>query len=263
MKVRYEDFGSLVALDEPPALVQLDRDATLALGLPPSPRWQRPRGHFSAPTEVHVVSTVAAAARAGAREIEVLRYKPAGRARSDYKARAMTAAQRAGFAAVAFALADRFAELDIKLDCSLVPFLVATDPDPAIVQRFGVMGCEAGNMLAAVRGDGRPTACSFIERAAGTDAQALFGEAWDTSPELQRWRGFVNAAPEPCASCPWAAVCRGGCKVVSEHLTGERFAPDPECPRVEASAAGRPSVPVSSALADHPRLLAASPGGTT
>jgi hypothetical protein len=27
------------------------------------------------------------------------------------------------------------------------------------------------------------------------------------------------------------SVCRGGCRVVSEHLSGN-FVPDPECPRV-------------------------------
>ena len=42
MKLRYEDFGAIVALDEPPALVHVDQELTLSLGYPPSPRWGGP-----------------------------------------------------------------------------------------------------------------------------------------------------------------------------------------------------------------------------
>lgn len=57
LKLRYEDFGAIVALDEPPALVHIDPQLTQVLGYPPSPRWRAPRGHLSAPTEVHLMLT--------------------------------------------------------------------------------------------------------------------------------------------------------------------------------------------------------------
>ncbi|MEZ4410501.1 MAG: SPASM domain-containing protein [Polyangiales bacterium] len=39
---------------------------------------------------------------------------------------------------------------------------------------------------------------------------------------------WADAPPEPCASCPVRAVCRGGCRVVARHLTSS-LGPDPEC----------------------------------
>ena len=43
----------------------------------------------------------------------------------------------------------------VRIDCALVPFLSA-DPtiDAATLARFGVLGCEGGNALAALRVDG-------------------------------------------------------------------------------------------------------------
>ncbi|MHA1466258.1 MAG: SPASM domain-containing protein, partial [Candidatus Heimdallarchaeaceae archaeon] len=37
---------------------------------------------------------------------------------------------------------------------------------------------------------------------------------------------------EPCSSCRYVKICRGGCHVVSEFVTGEFSNPDPECPIV-------------------------------
>ena len=50
-------------------------------------------------------------------------------------------------------------------------------------------------------------------------------------PDLARWRAYVDAPAEPCASCSLRTVCKGGCKVVATHLHGAH-GPDPECPRV-------------------------------
>jgi radical SAM protein with 4Fe4S-binding SPASM domain len=57
---------------------------------------------------------------------------------------------------------------------------------------------------------------------------------------FRRWRD----AREPCASCDYHALCRGGCKVVSAHVTGDLAAPDPECPRVVDSGLRRVRLPV-------------------
>jgi len=59
---------------------------------------------------------------------------------------------------------------------------------------------------------------------------------------FRTWRD----AREPCASCDYHALCRGGCKVVSGHVAGDPSAPDPECPRVvdHGGAASRVHLPV-------------------
>lgn len=383
MKVRYEDFGAIIEIAEPPALVWVDRDFVRGLGHPDSPRWSTPRGYLSAPTEVHLMTTercpagcpscyvdatpdrrdpdtvalrdvlerlaahgvfhvamgggesllrddlfelaayarelglvpnlttsgigmnadlaancrvfgqvnvsldglgqtyidsrgydgapralralrlladagvscgintvvnrytfdeleqtAEAAIEAGAGEVELLRFKPAGRAHVTYLAMRLDEARRAAFVPKIVAMMRRWPETNIKIDCSFVPMLCAADPDPDLLEKFGVIGCEAGNMLAAIRADLTATACSFVEEPLG-GVDALV-ERWDDHPGLHEWRGYPQRAPEPCASCPYQGICKGGCKAVTRHLTGEYFAPDPECPRVIEWRATRP-----------------------
>ncbi|HEY4243488.1 MAG TPA: SPASM domain-containing protein, partial [Kofleriaceae bacterium] len=92
--------------------------------------------------------------------------------------------------------------------------------------------------------DGRLTACSFAApppAAASDHARPkidALGAYWNTPGafgEFRTWR----AAVEPCASCTYLALCRGGCRVVSAHVAGSAAAPDPECPRVVEYAANR------------------------
>ena len=45
---------------------------------------------------------------------------------------------------------------------------------------------------------------------------------------FRAWR----EAAEPCRSCAYHDLCRGGCRVVSSHVSGDASAPDPECPKV-------------------------------
>lgn len=51
--VRYEQFGGIVGLKDPPALLYVDRAYMRRLGYTGSPLWSASPGHLSAPTEVH------------------------------------------------------------------------------------------------------------------------------------------------------------------------------------------------------------------
>ena len=173
----------------------------------------------------HVEETVRRARALGAREVQLLRYKPAGRAATlDYMARRLTPAQGAALVSTLRAIAlehcGQADDFHVRIDCALVPFL-SVDPtiDAAALARLGVFGCEAGDKLAAMRVDGKPAPCSFAP--AADDA------------ELARWRAYALAPAEPCASCTLRPVCKGGCKVVSRFVD-DAHGPDPECPRVRA-----------------------------
>jgi len=147
----------------------------------------------------------------GAREVQLLRWKPAGRAASlDYLARRLSREQVRELPAVVRALTH---QTSVRIDCALVPLLSFSNVDDLL--KLAVMGCEAGRALGAVdvRGDDAP--CSFL-----------------SGVSLPKYE-----VPEPCASCPVRSVCRSGCRVVARHLTGDVFAPDPECPRVVESRA--------------------------
>jgi radical SAM protein with 4Fe4S-binding SPASM domain len=160
------------------------------------------------------------ASELGAIELQLLRYKPAGRGRLDYLARRLDEAQIGAFPARIRALVDR-SLLSIRIDCALVPFL-ASSVDPALLARFGVMGCEAGRALETVDARGKRAPCSFWPK--------------DDDGGLERVAEFARTLPEPCASCEQRAVCRGGCRIVSAQIAGTLYAPDPECPKVRAHA---------------------------
>lgn len=186
-------------------------------------------------------ATLARARELGAREAQLLRYKPAGRAKSpDYLLRRLRDDQARALGPtlrrIAGTLGDDF---HVRIDCALVPFLVADEAiaaDPAALARWGVFGCEAGNALAATKIDGSLAPCSFAA-ASGLHVHDI-ARGWADDPTLGAFRDHVAAPPEPCASCTLRAVCRGGCKIVSLDASGA-IGPDPECPRVRDSGRGR------------------------
>jgi radical SAM protein with 4Fe4S-binding SPASM domain len=183
-----------------------------------------------------VAETLRRARALGAKEAQLLRYKPAGRAATlDYMARRLTPEQAASVGPLLRALvAEHAGAFSIRIDCAMVPFLSA-DPiiagAPERLSRLGVFGCEGGQALAALKVDGHVSPCSFAESTPQVASDIGTGMAGD--PEIARWRAYPLAPPEPCASCSLRAVCKGGCKVVASFLRG-RMEPDPECPRVRA-----------------------------
>lgn len=178
-----------------------------------------------------VEAAVSRAHELGAREVQLLRYKPAGRARGlAYYEMRLTAAQVDAVPALLARLAAR-ADVRVRIDCAMVPFLAPIVEDVGDLVRLGVFGCEAGRHLAAGRVDGALAPCSFAD-AASTPIDAL-GEEWATDPSAAAFRAHAASLPAPCASCPVAEVCRGGCRVVAAHA-GDASAADPECPRVRA-----------------------------
>jgi len=162
-------------------------------------------------------TTLLRARSLGAREAQLLRYKPAGRAaRLDYLARRLSRDQvaRLGPTLRDFVRAHGSPGFRVRIDCAMVALLSG---DAELYARaddlraLGVLGCEAGANLCAVRTDGQRAPCSFLPPGS-------------VAPHGQ------NA---PCSACAFREVCRGGCKAVSRYLE-EGDGPDPECPRVVA-----------------------------
>jgi radical SAM protein with 4Fe4S-binding SPASM domain len=218
-------------------------DYAAVRGFDGAPAAERAMGHLAdagVPFGVNVVltrrtlpgldRTVARAEALGAREAQLLRYKPAGRARSaSYLATRLSEAQVDALLPGLEAIAAAHPSIALRVDCALVPLLGAGDVER--LGRFGVFGCQAGAHLAAVRVDGALAPCSFGPGTA-TTAPAAFTDGaagWASDATLAAWRELP--AEEPCRSCPIRSVCRGGCKVVAAYQTGE-LGPDPECPRV-------------------------------
>lgn len=167
-------------------------------------------------------------------EVELLRFKPSGRGARAYTELRCTDDQHRAFLPEILDAARRH-RVRVKVDCSYTPMLAHHKPDRSLLAELAVYGCTGGDFLVGAKPDGRLTACSFASppphldgERPRVDALATYWTAPDAFGPFRTWR----EASEPCASCEYHSLCRGGCKVVSAHLAGDMAAPDPECPRV-------------------------------
>ncbi len=193
-------------------------------------------------------------------EVELLRFKPSGRGATAYAGLRCTDAQHRAFLPHVLAAARRH-RVRVKVDCSYTPMLVHHDPGRELLAQLAVYGCTGGDFLVGAKPSGALTACSFAappppwrHAAGGTSETGApaggdgrrpqvteLGVYWNTDGAFGPFRAWRDAA-EPCRSCSYHGLCRGGCRVVSAHA-GDPASPDPECPRVvdHAARAGVPA----------------------
>ena len=163
------------------------------------------------------------------REVELLRFKPSGRGIKTYEALRCTDAQHRALVPTVLKLSRKH-RLRVRLDCSYTPMVTHHRVKPKVMQWLAIYGCAGGDLLVGAKASGMLTACSFAapveERVDG------IGDYWardDAFGPFRRWR---EAAAEPCNTCEYLSLCRGGCRVVTAHVSGDPSLPDPECPRV-------------------------------
>lgn len=177
----------------------------------------------------HLHEVVALARRLKLNEVEFLRFKPAGRGVGTFEDEDLTPEQARRIFPKAQWLTLRY-RMRVKLDCSFAPMVFWHKPSPLVARFFGVVGCEGGNLLASIMPDGRWMGCSF----GGPREGSVFDRA-QTRQTLERgftaFRNYIHSAPEPCRSCEYLSLCKGGCRVVAQ-ARGDWWQPDPGCPRV-------------------------------
>ena len=163
--------------------------------------------------------------RLSVREVELMRFKPAGRAGDLFQKLDLSRRQARGFVRRILKLALRY-RIRVRLDCSFTPMVCALGIAPNRLFRLGLAGCVAGSWLMSLGPDGRVSGCSF-DHATSIDWTEL------GSRPISTWApGFLAQPPAPCDRCNWLSLCRGGCHVVARHVTGDFLAPDPGCPLV-------------------------------
>lgn len=163
------------------------------------------------------------------REIELLRLKPAGRAADLlYYDNRLTDEQNRQFLPMLKNMYRKY-RVHLKIDCSFVPMVVWHKPDKKLLERLSLYGCEAGSVLLGISPMGKVSGCSFLS---ANDSIENFPESLSHSSHLNECRNWVVSAPEPCSSCEYLKLCRGGCRAVSLYTDNSFSAPDPECPRV-------------------------------
>jgi len=165
----------------------------------------------------------------GASEIEFLRFKPSGRGAGLYEKCRTTFDQNVRLAPMLARLSEEHG-VTAKVDCSFIPMICWHSPPPEFLEATATYGCEAGNVLLGARSDGSVCGCSFLP-GIGVRVDEL-RDAWRASPGLESLRTWTARAPEPCRSCEYLGICKGGCHAVALHVAGSLDAPDPDCPRV-------------------------------
>lgn len=163
-------------------------------------------------------------------EIELLRFKPAGRGSRAFDAMTCTDAQHRRFLPTVLAGARRH-RMRVRVDCSYMPMLAHHRPSRRLLAGLAVYGCTGGDFLVGAKANGALTACSFATPPPGSPNVDQLRAYWDEPGAFGAFRAWRDAE-EPCRSCDYHDLCRGGCKVVSRHLLGDAHLPDPECPRV-------------------------------
>lgn len=169
------------------------------------------------------------AADAGANEIEFLRFKPSGRGAARYQEECTTAEQNREIAPLLSRLSGEH-NVPAKIDCSFVPMLCYHKPEKELLLSTATYGCEAGNVLLGVRANGSVCGCSFLP-ATGLSVTDI-APGFHGHPEISPLFAFAEKAPEPCRSCEYLEICKGGCRAVALFLSGDPLAPDPGCPLV-------------------------------
>jgi len=176
-----------------------------------------------------IADLFAYAKQKGVNEIEFLRLKPVGRGASVYAAERTTYEQNVALTPL---LAELSEETGIcaKVDCSFVPMMCHHEPPLEVLEATATYGCEAANVLLGIRSDGSVAGCSFLP----TQDLSLFDlpDQWDSHPSFEQLRTWTDHAPEPCRSCRYLELCKGGCHAVAAFVSGDLMAPDPDCPRV-------------------------------
>ena len=176
----------------------------------------------------HVPEVARLVKRLRLNELELLRFKPVGRgARLEEE---LTPEQGKALWPMARRLVWRH-RIRVKLDCSFAPMVFWHKPSARAAAFFGVQGCVGGDVLAAVQPEGGLTGCSFTAQVlADARVPGAMRAAWPKG--FGEFRDYVATAPEPCASCAYLKLCRGGCRAVS-NAHGNFSDPDPGCPRVQ------------------------------
>jgi len=163
-------------------------------------------------------------------EIEFLRLKPSGRGKELYLEGRTTFEQNVELVPLLGRYSHKY-KITAKIDCSFVPMYCYHNPPKEVMEGMATYGCEAGNVLLGIRSNGSVAGCSFLDSSGLSvfDLPRALAERQGIFAHSTSW---ADRAPEPCLSCDYLGICKGGCHGVSQFITGNFDDPDPDCPIV-------------------------------
>ena len=162
-------------------------------------------------------------------EIEFLRLKPSGRGMEKYANERTTYEQNISLTPMLAELSAQYG-ITAKIDCSFIPMLCCHNPPVEMLEAMATYGCEAGNVLLGIRSNGSVSGCSFL-KSSGLSVFDLHS-GLNQEGHFEKITSWVQKSPQPCRSCRYLDICKGGCHAVAEYVTGDFNNPDPDCPKV-------------------------------
>jgi radical SAM protein with 4Fe4S-binding SPASM domain len=162
-------------------------------------------------------------------EIEFLRLKPSGRGIEKYANERTTREQNISLAPTLARLSAQYG-ITAKIDCSFIPMLCYHNPPVEMLVAMATYGCEAGNVLFGIRSNGLVSGCSFL-KSSGLSVFDLHS-GMNQEEHFEKITNWVRKSQQPCGSCRYLDICKGGCHAVAEFVTGDFNNPDPDCPKV-------------------------------
>ena len=162
-------------------------------------------------------------------EIEFLRLKPSGRGMEKYANDRTTYEQNISLTPMLAKLSAQYG-ITAKIDCSFIPMLCYHNPPVEMLEAMATYGCEAGNVLLGIRSNGAVSGCSFL-KSSGLSVFDLHS-GLNQEGHFEKITSWVQKSPQPCRSCSYLDICKGGCHAVAEYVTGDFNNPDPDCPKV-------------------------------
>ena len=162
-------------------------------------------------------------------EIEFLRFKPSGRGMEKYLEQRTTYEQNISLAPLLAELSAKY-KITAKIDCSFIPMFCYHNPPLEMLEATATYGCEAGNVLLGIRSNGMVSGCSFL-KSSGLSVFDL-PSGLNREGSFDKISGWLKKTLQPCKSCGYLNICKGGCHAVAEYVTGDFNNPDPDCPKV-------------------------------
>jgi radical SAM protein with 4Fe4S-binding SPASM domain len=162
-------------------------------------------------------------------EIEFLRFKPSGRGMEKYLEQRTTYEQNISLAPLLAELSAKY-KITAKIDCSFIPMFCYHNPPLEMLEATATYGCEAGNVLLGIRSNGMVSGCSFLK----SSSLSVFDlpSGLNREGSFDKISGWLKKTQQPCKSCGYLNICKGGCHAVAEYVTGDFNNPDPDCPKV-------------------------------
>jgi radical SAM protein with 4Fe4S-binding SPASM domain len=167
----------------------------------------------------------------GLAEVLFLRLKPSGRAKNLYQEHRLTKEQGKKFFKNLLKYSRKYSP-NILVDCSFVPHICYHKPSKKLMKTFGISGCDGGNILMGLREDGMLNACSHYDEYIDNIDQLK--NIWNNHKHFTTFRER-KVSNNICTKCSYFDVCRGGCPLFAEHISGDFNSVDPECPIIEAN----------------------------